>query len=105
MRRIFILLLMTFFVQYNYAQKVKLLSSETKSSFRGLSVVNDNTVWVSGSNGTIGKSIDGGNSWKFFVVKGFEKVDFRDIEAFDKSTFQHNQKHFESFHIKYINDF
>jgi len=59
------------------------MSSETKSSFRGLSVVNDNTVWVSGSNGTIGKSIDGGNSWKFFVVKGFEKIEFRDIEAFD----------------------
>ena len=83
MRRIFILLLVIFFIQYNYAQKVKLLSSETKSSFRGLSVVNDKIIWVSGSNGTIGRSVDAGKTWKFFVVKGFEKTDFRDIEAFD----------------------
>lgn len=43
-------------------------------------------VWVSGSNGTVGRSIDGGNTWKWFTVKGFEKRDFRDIEAFDAAT-------------------
>ncbi|MEP6713261.1 MAG: oxidoreductase [Ferruginibacter sp.] len=68
------------------AQSVKLLSSGTKTSLRGLSVVDDRTVWVSGSNGTVGKSIDGGGTWKWLVVKGFEKTDFRDIEAFDKNT-------------------
>ena len=50
---------------------------------RGLSVVNDKTIWVSGSNGTVGKSIDGGDNWTWMTVKGFEKTDFRDIEAFD----------------------
>ena len=35
------------------AQKVGLLTSGTHSSFRGLSVVSDNVVWVSGSNGVI----------------------------------------------------
>jgi photosystem II stability/assembly factor-like uncharacterized protein len=30
--------------------------------------------------------VDGGNTWKWIVVSGFEKVDFRDIEAFDKNT-------------------
>jgi len=62
---------------------VELLTSATNTSLRGLSVVNDNVVWVSGSNGTVGKTTNGGKNWKWFTVKGFEKKDFRDIEAFD----------------------
>ncbi|HEU4471659.1 MAG TPA: oxidoreductase [Flavisolibacter sp.] len=65
---------------------VELLSSGTKSSLRGLSVVNDEVLWVSGSNGTVGRSSNGGKDWKWMVVKGFEKRDFRDIEAFDATT-------------------
>jgi photosystem II stability/assembly factor-like uncharacterized protein len=65
---------------------VEILTSGIKTSIRGLSVVNDNVLWVSGSNGTIGKSSNGGKSWKWITVKGFEKTDFRDIEAFDAST-------------------
>ncbi len=68
-----------------YTQSIALLHSGTKSSFRGLSVVNEKIIWVSGSNGTIGKSTDGGTNWEWHIVKGFEKTDFRDIEAFDKS--------------------
>ena len=66
------------------AQRIEQLASGTKSSFRGLSVVNDEVIWVSGSNGTIGKSINGGATWEWMIVKGFETRDFRDIEAFDK---------------------
>ena len=43
-------------------------------------------VWASGSNGTIGRSSDGGKNWKWLQVKGFEKRDFRDIEAFSATT-------------------
>ena len=68
------------------SQTVKLLPAGTKASFRGLSVVDDKTVWVSGSAGTVGKSTDGGDTWKWMTVKGFEKTDFRDIEAFDNMT-------------------
>ena len=67
-------------------QKVTLLSSGEKISIRGLSVVSDKVIWVSGSNGMTGKSIDGGGTWKWLQVKGFEKIDFRDIEAFDGVT-------------------
>lgn len=49
-------------------------------------MVNNNIIWVSGSNGTVGKSIDGGKSWNWMKVKGFNKTDFRDIEAFDANT-------------------
>jgi photosystem II stability/assembly factor-like uncharacterized protein len=68
------------------AQTVKLLTSGTKISMRGLSVVDDNIVWVSGSNGTVGKSLDGGSTWQWLKVKGFDSTDFRDIEAFDATT-------------------
>jgi len=75
-------------VQFLIAQKpsVEVLTTGTNASLRGLSVVNDNVIWVSGSGGTVGKSSNGGKNWKWMKVKGFEKTDFRDIEAFDAST-------------------
>lgn len=57
-------------------------SSQSGVSFRGLSVVNSQTAWVSGSKGTIGKTLDGGNSWTWLHPKGMQQRDFRDIEAF-----------------------
>ena len=68
------------------AQTVKLLNSGSKASLRGLSVVSDDVIWVSGSSGSVGRSIDGGQNWTWKTVTGFEKIDFRDIEAFDKNT-------------------
>jgi hypothetical protein len=68
------------------AQTVKLLTSGTKTSLRGLSVVSNNVIWASGSNGMVARSIDAGQTWKWITVKGFEKTDFRDIEAFDDKT-------------------
>jgi len=82
-------ILFLFLMQINLsvaAQTVKILAGGTKTSLRGLSVVNDKIIWASGSNGMVIRSIDGGNSWKWFTVKNFEKIDFRDIEAFDSST-------------------
>jgi photosystem II stability/assembly factor-like uncharacterized protein len=70
----------------NHLPAVEMLTSGTQTSLRGLSVVNDNVVWVSGSNGTVGKTTNGGKNWKWFTVKGFEKKEFRDIEAFDAVT-------------------
>lgn len=55
-------------------------------SMRGLSVVSDKVIWLSGSHGTVGRSIDGGKNWKWFTVAGFEKTEFRDIEGFDAQT-------------------
>jgi photosystem II stability/assembly factor-like uncharacterized protein len=66
--------------------EVELLTSGTKTSIRGLSVVNDNVIWISGSNGTVGRSNNGGKTWKWLTIKGFEKNDFRDIEAFSATT-------------------
>ncbi len=65
---------------------VTILTSGLPASFRGLSVVSDKVIWVSGSNGTVGKSVDGGRTWSWMTVPGFTKRDFRDIEAFDAKT-------------------
>ncbi len=69
-----------------YAQTLKILTSGTKTSLRGLSVVSDKTAWVSGSDGTVGITLDGGANWNWLNINGFEKRDFRDIEAFNDST-------------------
>lgn len=55
----------------------------TTVSFRGLSVVNEKIVWASGSDGTVIRTIDGGKHWNVIKVPDAEKLDFRDIEAFD----------------------
>ncbi len=89
-RRSYILTLLLFifspFFLAAQSPRVELLTSGTNTSIRGLSVVNDNVIWVSGSHGTVGKSTNGGRTWKWIIVKGFENNDFRDIEAFDAAT-------------------
>ena len=82
----FILPVLLFIAFPLFGQHIEILNRQPTISFRGLSVVNDKVVWVSGSNGKIGRSIDGGKSWKWMTVKGFEKTDFRDIEAFSSAT-------------------
>jgi len=72
--------------QQKITPSVQVLTSGTNTSLRGLSVVSDEVLWVSGSRGTVGRSTDGGKNWKWLLVKGFEKTDFRDIEAFDATT-------------------
>jgi photosystem II stability/assembly factor-like uncharacterized protein len=81
-----LLLTVVVFSTTSTAQKVELLTSGTKTSLRGMSAVSDQVIWVSGSAGNVGRSTDGGKTWRWTVVKGFEKRDFRDIEAFDSST-------------------
>jgi photosystem II stability/assembly factor-like uncharacterized protein len=58
----------------------------TTTSFRGLSVVDKNIVWASGTGGTVIRTVDGGKKWDVMTVPGAENLDFRDIEAFDANT-------------------
>lgn len=68
------------------AQQIKVLESGKRVSFRGLSVVDDQVFWVSGSNGSVVRSTDGGKTLQWITVPGYEKRDFRDIEAFSANT-------------------
>ncbi|ASZ13522.1 oxidoreductase [Chitinophaga pendula] len=51
-------------------------------SIRGMSVVSDQVVWVSGTEGMVGRSTDGGKNWSWQRVAGCDSCDWRDISAF-----------------------
>lgn len=60
-------------------------TSPVTVELRGLSVVSDRVAWASGAKGTVIRTIDG-ETWKVVPVPGAEKLDFRDIEAWDANT-------------------
>lgn len=70
-----------------YAQdfSLQMLHSSIPTNLRGLCPVDDSVVWVCGSNGHVGKTIDGGKTWKWMRPGGLPKSDFRDVEAFDEN--------------------
>ena len=76
------------FISLTFGQSISLvtLDSRVESSFRGLSVVNQKVVWVSGTGGTVLRTIDGGKDWENISVPNMEKIDFRDVEGFNKNT-------------------
>ena len=67
-------------------QQVTVLTSGQQTSLRGLSVVSNKIAWASGSNGTVARTTDGGNTWSWIHPEGYEQRDFRDIEGFDDKT-------------------
>ena len=48
---------------------------------RGLSAVSDRVAWASGAEGTVLRTVDGGQTWQPRPVPGAEKLDFRDVDA------------------------
>jgi photosystem II stability/assembly factor-like uncharacterized protein len=72
------------FLVHSQQYKLEPMVIGSNTSIRGLSVVDENIIWVSGSKGYIGKSLNGGKTWEWMQPKGYEKLDFRDIQAFDR---------------------
>jgi photosystem II stability/assembly factor-like uncharacterized protein len=60
--------------------------SGTTARLRGVSAVDENVVWASGTNGTFLRTVDGGSHWQPNVVPGAAEMDFRDIHAVDANT-------------------
>ncbi|MFN4082223.1 MAG: WD40/YVTN/BNR-like repeat-containing protein [Bacteroidia bacterium] len=58
----------------------------TKINWRGLCVLNNKTVWISGTNGIVAISNDGGNNFILKQIAACTKCDLRDIEVFDEKT-------------------
>lgn len=59
------------------------LQPPTEASIRGLSVIDSQCLWLSGSGGTVLRSLDGGQNWKDCSIKAEASNDFRSIHAFD----------------------
>jgi photosystem II stability/assembly factor-like uncharacterized protein len=64
------------------AQQITVTDQGKPASIRGMSVINDSIAWVSGSKGYVALSTNGGKTWTWQQVKGFERADFRSIVAF-----------------------
>ncbi len=82
----FLLLYLPAAAQRPSAVKLKLLATRDSANLRGLSAPTDSVVWACGSRGTVGRSLDGGRTWQWRQVPGYEARDFRDVEAFDANT-------------------
>jgi photosystem II stability/assembly factor-like uncharacterized protein len=67
------------------------LTRGVDTNLRGVSIVAGKsaghgvTIWVSGSNGVILRSMDAGKHWDRLKVGGGESLDFRGVQAFDES--------------------
>jgi hypothetical protein len=68
-----------------FSQSIKFVNTASgiPSSIRGLSVVNEKVAWFSGSKGHVGRTLNGGVSWKYAQLKSFGNLDFRSLYAFD----------------------
>lgn len=65
--------------------QLKAINTGNNATYRGLSVAADDAVWVSGSKGWVGRTVNGGNSWIFGQVKGYEHCDFRTVYGLDSN--------------------
>lgn len=54
--------------------------------FIGISPVDVNVVWISGTQGTYARTTDGGATWQAAVVPGADSLQFRDVHAVDART-------------------
>jgi photosystem II stability/assembly factor-like uncharacterized protein len=57
--------------------------SGVSARLRGVSAVSADVAWVSGAQGTVLRTTDGGRSWQPRAVAGAEALDLRDIEGWD----------------------
>jgi photosystem II stability/assembly factor-like uncharacterized protein len=61
-------------------------TSGTTALLIGVSVVDENIVWVSGTAGTWLRTTDGGTTWRAGQVPGADSLQFRDVHAVDANT-------------------
>jgi photosystem II stability/assembly factor-like uncharacterized protein len=78
-QQIILIVFITFQANAQWQKQV----SNTEASFRSVCAVSDKIVWIGGSKGTFLYTNDGGKTWITQQVVGAEKLDFRDVHAFD----------------------
>jgi photosystem II stability/assembly factor-like uncharacterized protein len=64
-----------------FAESWHPIPSGTSAELRGLSVVDPDIAWASGTHGTVLRTVDGAH-WQAMQVPDADQIDFRDIQAF-----------------------
>ena len=72
MKQLLVLFFLSVFAFNLKAQHIEVLQQGNPASIRGLSIVDDHVAWISGSKGTIAITTNGGKTWNWQQVKGFE---------------------------------
>ncbi len=88
-RSLYIILLFFLYGADVYAQDTPYwysLKTGSKASLRGLAAVSEKVCWASGSEGTVLRTVDGGQNWQDVSVPGMSALQFRDIQAFGPDT-------------------
>jgi len=80
----FLLLYQNSFAQNSGNNSIKILTQKKGVSIRGMAVPNTNTIWASGSKGSIALSVNGGTDFEWMQVQGYETRDFRSIHAWNE---------------------
>jgi photosystem II stability/assembly factor-like uncharacterized protein len=65
------------------------LPTGVDANLRGIAVVvhrSSTMVWATGSEGTVVRSTDGGQTWSAVHIEGADKLDFRGVQTFDGKT-------------------
>lgn len=58
----------------------------TDASFRAVSVISSDIVWIGGTKGTFVRTTNGGKTWQTGTVPDAQACDFRDVQAIDAQT-------------------
>jgi hypothetical protein len=72
------------FAQNSGNNSIKILTQQKGVSIRGMALPNMNTIWASGSKGSIALSVNGGTHFEWMQVPGYETRDFRSIHAWNE---------------------
>ncbi|MEM9368326.1 MAG: Ig-like domain-containing protein [Planctomycetota bacterium] len=62
------------------------LTSGVEASFRGMAIREHREAWIAGSNGTVIRTTDSGESWQRVSVPDAIELDFRDVELLRDGT-------------------
>ncbi len=75
MNRVFLLFIMVFYSEINYAQWYFVNPESVTQDLRSVKFVDENTGWVVGNNGTILKTTNAGDSWTFQTSNTDERLE------------------------------
>jgi photosystem II stability/assembly factor-like uncharacterized protein len=82
---IFLILILWNCTKSEITPKIQQLESPTQALLQAISIVDENTAWISGHNATFVLTKDGGANWQQFNHPTGDSLQFRDVHGFNKN--------------------